>query len=183
MYKPINYEYIGPKEILNSIKPELQGTKIESSKEIVNWLKLNNKITKAENFTVCTFIIDLKGHLLISDRHSEHVQCAFGENVLSAGEIGFKVESQERVKVESLTNLSTGYCPPPKSWSEVYKTLIQIEGLIIPKKFEPSYIFSYCSQCKQRQIIKDDFYYCPICEKELLSGEEFQKRRNQLDFE
>jgi len=179
----ISYEYVGPKEIFDLIKPELKGTKIEDCKEIIDWIRLNSKITKPESLTVCTFVINMKGSLLIADRHSEHVQCALGENVLGAGEIGFIIGSQGSVKVESITNQSTGYCPSSNCWDEVSKALTKIDGLIIPDKFEPSFTFSYCSRCKQRQIVRDDFYYCAICGEELLSEEDFQNRRSQLTFE
>jgi hypothetical protein len=43
-------------------------------------------------------VIDAKGNLLLAERCSEHVACAGGGPVLSAGEIFFRV-SGESVKV------------------------------------------------------------------------------------
>ncbi|BDA71358.1 hypothetical protein CAL7716_055240 [Calothrix sp. PCC 7716] len=57
-----------------------------------------------------TVIIDVDEQLWIADRHSEHVQCARGQRVLSAGEITFTLASSN-VLVSEVSNQSTGYCP------------------------------------------------------------------------
>ena len=179
---PREYEYIGPVEIINRIKSEFKGKRIGNTGEIFNWILENNDNPKFGDSIICTFIINLKGELVIADRHSEHVQCALGENVRSAGEIGFLIEGKNQVYVDYISNQSTGYCPSSDSWPEVEKALRKIQGLNIPKGFDPKFIFSYCPTCKARQIVKDEFYFCPTCEQELLSELEFQTNRNSLEF-
>lgn len=178
----VHYNYIGPKSILKRVQAVYKGSVIKTTDDIVDWLKANNEKIKIEDITICTFVIDLDNQLLIVNRHSEHVQCAFGKDVLSAGEIGFIIEKENRIRIDSITNQSTGYCPAASSWIEVKKALQKIEGLSIPNGFEPTFVFSYCLTCQTRQIVKEAFYYCPLCEGELLSEAEFQDKRRKLVF-
>lgn len=177
-----HYNYIGPKQILQRVKPIYKGTIVKKSEDIFHWINEQNESAKIGDLTICTFVIDLNGNLLIANRHSEHVQCAFGKDVLSAGEISFLIEKQQQIFIESITNQSTGYCPAASSWAEVEKALQKIEGLNVPDGFEPSFVFSYCPNCQTRQIVKEAFYYCPSCEGELLSEEAFQEKRSNLVF-
>lgn len=179
---PTEYEYIGPKEILEIIEEKYQGRVIETSEEIFDWIIENHSKPKKDDIIICTFIINLENKLVIADRHSEHVQCANGKNVRSAGEIGFQVDNQKRINVFSITNQSTGYCPSAKSWTEVDKALKKISCLTFPNGFEPEFVFSYCPNCKTRQIVREDFYFCPTCEGGLLSEKEFQMKRKGLEF-
>lgn len=177
-----HYNYIGPTQILKRVKSIYKGTIIKKSEDIFHWISQQNESVKTGDLVICTFVIDLDGNLLIADRHSEHVQCAFGKEVLSAGEIGFVLEKNNQIYVDSITNQSTGYCPAADSWIEVEKALQKIDGLNIPDGFEPAFVFSYCPICQTRQIVKEAFYYCPTCEGELLSEVEFQEKRRHLVF-
>ncbi len=64
---------------------------------------------------IATFIITLNEELLVAPRRSEHVACASGGPVLSAGEITF----DDNLVVIEVTNQSTGFCPEPESWASV----------------------------------------------------------------
>ena len=57
-----------------------------------------------------TFVVDLEGVLRLAPRRSEHVACAGGRPVLSAGEVSFE-RGPDGWEVTSATNQSTGYCP------------------------------------------------------------------------
>ena len=127
------YKYVGPQEILNRVQSDLGGELINNIEKLKNW-SIKNGYRKGET-TICTFTIDIDNQLFIADRHSEHVQCALGKDVKSAGEIAFIVENKGDVIVEHVTNQSTGYCPCSKSWKEVEKALIKLEGLIYPSSF------------------------------------------------
>ncbi|MFK7906093.1 MAG: hypothetical protein AB8B69_13255 [Chitinophagales bacterium] len=176
------YEYIGPKEILKRVEAKFEGKIIETSEEILDWILESSSSPKFGDSIICTFIINLAGELVIADRHSEHVQCAFGKNVRSAGEIGFLVGRKNQIDIDSITNQSTGYCPSSESWYEVEKALKRIRGLNAPEGFDPQFVFSYCPNCETRQIVKDGFYFCPKCEQPLLSEYEFQAKRKSLEF-
>jgi hypothetical protein len=95
------YHYVGPREILS--RAGRSGKRIHSG--------------DLQNPAWFTFVVDEHGSLLIADRRSEHVACACGRPVLSAGEMF--VRGGEVVEV---SNQSTGYCPEPESWPD------QVEG-------------------------------------------------------
>lgn len=113
----------------------------------------------------CTFVIDRDRALLIADRRSEHVACASGGPVLSAGEMrfGFTTDS---VVVEGVTNQSTGYCPEPRSWNHVADALDEI-GLEHPGGFSTKFVFRRCHRCESTNLVKDDWYYCAVCNADL----------------
>ena len=180
-FNPKEYEYVGPAEIYKRINEEFKGIVVHSSEEILNWIISNNEKSKNIDLIICTFIINLLGELVIADRHSEHVHCANGENVKSAGEIGFYI-TQDKIQIEFVTNQSTGYCPASESWQEVENSLRKIDDLNIPEGFDPEFVFSYCPNCQTRQIVKEEFYFCPNCENPLLSENEFQSNRKNLTF-
>ena len=181
-FNPKEYEYIGPEEIFKMIQEKHKGQRIESVDDLVNWILENNGKPKTDDLIICTFVINLEGKLLIADRHTEHVQCANGENVRSAGEMGFYLDNQNKVTIEFVSNQSTGYCPSSASWLEVEHSILKINGLNIPEGFDPEFIFSYCPNCKTRQIVKDEFYFCPKCEERLLNEDDFQRQRKNLEF-
>jgi hypothetical protein len=113
---------------------------------------------------VATFVIGLAGRLRIADRRSEHVACAGGEPVLSAGEISFLVG--EKIEAGDVSNQSTGYCPEPESWPQVALVLDRIP-LHHPGKFTHEIVFRRCFSCDQINIVKDGWLVCLACGKEL----------------
>lgn len=125
---------------------------------------------------IATFIIDVNGRLWIADRHSEHVQCARGQSVLSAGEMTFAVEKQE-VEVVAVTNQSTGYCPEPDSWAAVSAALDRI-ALARLAGFTVAFIFRRCDACGTKNIVKDDWFECGVCLSPLSREWNFGKGRN-----
>jgi hypothetical protein len=97
---------------------------------VAAWLARSSEEEQAEPFT---FVIDLSGTLRIAPRRSEHVACAGGEPVLSAGEITFLHDAHGWV-VSEISNHSTGYCPDPASWPAVGDALDRA-GLRHPGRF------------------------------------------------
>ncbi|MBW4620674.1 MAG: hypothetical protein KME17_15130 [Cyanosarcina radialis HA8281-LM2] len=82
------YNYVGSEEIRLSASDFPIGTKICSIADLQKWIDNNcDRQTIAARLVVATFVIDLNGNLRLADRHSEHIACAGGEAVLSAGEI------------------------------------------------------------------------------------------------
>jgi hypothetical protein len=107
----------------------------------------------------------MDGSLRIADRRSEHVTCAEGQPVLSAGEMTFMC-GKGRIFVVSATNQSTGYCPEPESWPAVASALDRI-GLAHPESFDPAFDFRRCPSCSQINVIKDERYVCDVCQSPL----------------
>jgi len=159
------YEYVGPKDLLDLIKTVGKGEKIASPQDVMNWLDSTAQKLDSDNQVIATYVIDLDNHLLIADRHSEHVVCAGGEDVLSAGEMTFTVSGSE-IKVTEVTNQSTGYCPEPESWASVEEALVRA-GLESPGSFGREFIFRRCMRCGLLNVVKDDWFVCVSCDEDL----------------
>ncbi|WP_206292752.1 hypothetical protein [Humisphaera borealis] len=114
--------------------------------------------------------------MLIADRHSEHVACAAGRNVLAAGEVFFVVESPSSVHIDEISNQSTGYCPRSDCWEAVALALDRI-GLSHPRDFTTICTFRKCGSCGERNIVKDGWFYCDVC------GEALPEKWNFTDLE
>lgn len=159
------YSYVGSQEIFDAIDFNFTGYKISKSEDILDWIKLTNQeITN--NSVIATFIINEKQELVINDRHSEHVLCAGGKNVISAGEITFLVKGKNQVLISEISNQSTGYCPQPESWDYVKEVLSKI-GIEHPNYFTLAFEFRLCNNCKSINLIKDNIFECQMCESTL----------------
>lgn len=167
MNNPTQYAFIGNKDLLNLVRPELEGYVIYSFSDIENWINTTKQKANKDNQVVATFIIDASGNLRINDRHSEHVVCACGRDVLSAGEITFEL-SKQKIFISQITNQSTGYCPSPASWSAVQKALEKI-GIKHHTYFTTAFEFRVCKNCGWINIIKDAYFVCENieCQNEL----------------
>lgn len=164
MNKFQSYFYVGPKEIIERVDKRYEGTKITQIKDILKWVEDFNQTTVDEKL-IATFVISENEELLISDRHSEHVMCAGGRNVLSAGEITYSFEKKE-IYVSEISNQSTGYCPKPDSW-EIVEIVLSKIGLEFPKYFTRAFEFRYCENCETKNLIKEGIYECAVCGFEL----------------
>ncbi|HAS43927.1 MAG TPA: hypothetical protein DCS93_25850 [Microscillaceae bacterium] len=158
------YFYVGPAAILQGIDLTQIGTKILSKQALLQWIEETEQ-TLQNHQLITTFIVTLQEELVISDRHSEHVMCAGGHQVLSAGEITFEVINKQ-VSVVAISNQSTGYCPEPSSWPRVAQAL-QKAGLEGLDDFTDAYEFRYCHHCKHINLIKDQVFECVVCENTL----------------
>jgi hypothetical protein len=125
---------------------------------LAQWLKRG---TEAENGWA-TFVVSLSGDLLVAPRRSEHVACAGGELVLAAGEICF---DSAGIVVE-VTNNSTGYCPAEDSWESV-RSALDKAGIRRPDGFTFVARFRRCRNCGERNLVKDDWYACAVCDADL----------------
>jgi hypothetical protein len=119
----------------------------------------------ADDFIAATFVIDADGHLLVADRRTEHVACAGGQPVLSAGEMFFDLEG-DHVEAREVSNLSTGYCPEAESWPEVAAALDRV-GLAHPGRFTAEVVFRRCEKCGERNVVKDGWFVCEVCGSDL----------------
>ncbi len=159
------YKYVGPNDLLELVKTVSKGEKISSPQDVINWLESTAQELDYDNQVITTYTIDLDNNLLIADRHSEHVACAGGGKVLSAGEITFSVEGS-KVKVREVTNQSTGYCPEPESWPNVKVALVKA-GLDGPNCFSREFIFRKCEKCGLLNIVKEEWFVCVECDEDL----------------
>jgi len=159
------YKYIGAEEIRQNAAHLPPGRKIISIDDIDNWIRETKQHPDKWGLIAATFVIDCEGYLRIADRHSEHIACAGGENVLSAGEVFFQ-QGKNVLEIAEITNQSTGFCPQPESWKDVGKSLDLI-NILHPSSFTIEFIFRRCCDCNQINIVKDDSFICSVCAAKL----------------
>ena len=157
------YKYVGPIEILESARLQPAGVPIESVDKVLTWLESRPTENLPDGSWIATFTISIDCVLSLAPRRSEHVACAGGGPVLSAGEITFADSSPE---VIAITNQSTGFCPEPNSWEVVERVLDEI-GFKHPGEFTNQVIFRRCESCGERNIVKDAWFFCELCEAKL----------------
>ncbi|MFD3470139.1 hypothetical protein ACFWWM_27995 [Streptomyces sp. NPDC058682] len=159
-----HYRYVGPAELRALVRPEGGGRRIRSAAELEDWAA---NPAAAELSEPVTFVVDGAGVLRLAPRRSEHVVCAGGGTVLSAGEITFGRESGRWV-VRAVSNQSTGYCPDAGSWPEVAEAL-DAAGIGHPSGFTHEVVFRRCPACAQLNVVRDEHFVCVFCDASLPS--------------
>jgi hypothetical protein len=153
-----SFDYVGTTEIRTRSHTETPGVSAHSRDVVLAWLRDN--YAREEGWA--TYVVDLSGTLLLAPRRSEHVACASGRRVLGAGEICFSPDGV----VTELTNNSTGYCPSEDSWASVASALRRAE-LQHPDGFTFVARFRRCPSCRERNLVKYDWFRCVFCDAEL----------------
>lgn len=152
------YRYVGPVDLVKLVRPDAVGEVMRSFTDFTRWIAARSAAELAEPFT---FVVDLDGFLRLAPRRSEHVLCAGGGPVLSAGEMGFAVQGG-RWMVDRVSNQSTGYCPDTRSWAAVTAALERTE-LAHPERFTDEVVFRRCAECGERSVVKDGDFACVFC--------------------
>ncbi|MFE3738315.1 hypothetical protein [Streptomyces sp. NPDC059134] len=153
-----SYRYVGPAELKAAVRPGDGGRRIGSAADFGGWIVEQSAAELTEPFT---FVTDMDGVLRLAPRRSEHVACAGGDMVLSAGEISFMREA-DRWTVSEVSNQSTGYCPDVTSWAEVAQALDAVE-LRRPSGFTHEVVFRRCPDCQEHNIVREDDFICVFC--------------------
>ncbi len=159
------YHYVGPEDIRRRAASAPPGVRIESHIGLIDWARQTRQEPNPDGLIAVTFVVDERGDLRVADRGSEHVACAGGGPVQSAGEM-FLLASKAGLEVEQVSNQSTGYCPEPESWPAVGSALDR-SGLKHPGRFTREVIFRRCPACGQRNVVKDGWFACGVCGKDL----------------
>ena len=146
----------------SEVTAEAEGPKVRSQEELGAWLSGRPAEELAEPFT---FVIDSDGVLRLAPRRSEHVVCAGGGLVFSAGEMGFE-QADGGWAVTRVSNQSTGYCPDVTSWPAVAVALDRA-GIGRPGGFSEEVVFRRCPKCRERNIVHEGNFVCALCEAEL----------------
>src|SRR5829696_6841831 len=100
---PKIFRYVGPEHVRAAAAHEQPGTEIQSIADLERWLEQHAAEREATG-TAATFTVSLDGRMRLASRRSEHVACAGGLPVLSAGEISFDGRPS---RVTAVSNLST----------------------------------------------------------------------------
>jgi hypothetical protein len=146
------YFYVGPAEIREAVREHPVGALVTSVADL---------IAQAADSSVLTYVVTLDGQLRVADRRSEHVACAGGEPVLAAGELGV-----DRGIVVTASNQSTGYCPQPGCWTALAAALDRA-NIEHPDRFTRAFEFRLCEACGERNLVKDGWFVCSLCDAEL----------------
>lgn len=162
---------MGPAEIRERVAGAAPGAPILRPGDVASWAEQTGQAPDRQGLIRATFTVSADGVLLVADRHSEHVACAGGGAVLSAGEIAFSATGGGAEVVE-ITNQSTGYCPEPGSWPAVAAALDRVP-LRHPGRFTAEFIFRRCPDCAQRNIVKEGDFTCSLCGAALPEGWNF----------
>ncbi|WP_425086375.1 hypothetical protein [Streptomyces liangshanensis] len=105
---------------------------------------------------------------------SEHVACAGGGAVLSAGEMSLARED-DRWVVGEVSNQSTGYCPDVSSWQWVAAALeragVDRAGVVRLRGFTHEVVFRRCvgegggtdPDCREVNVVREDDFFCVFC--------------------
>jgi hypothetical protein len=149
------YHYVGPEEIAKRFASAPPGTAIRAAADLA-------PLARGE---AMTFVVDADGVLRVANRRSEHVACAGGGAVLSAGEL-VALQDRAGIRITEISNQSTGYCPEPESWPAVAKALDDA-GIAHPAGFTYEAIFRRCPSCGQRNLVKDGWFVCEVCNGDL----------------
>jgi hypothetical protein len=158
---PRTYRYVGPNQLADRSTGSPPGTVVESSRDILNWVKRSGQVNDRSGRITATFVVDTEGRLRLADRHSEHVACAGGGPVLAAGEITLGIRGSS-VGAEEVTNQSTGYCPEPESWPAVAAAPRAI-GVMSPDGYTAELLFRRCPRRGQINVVKDRSFECAVC--------------------
>lgn len=159
------YAYVGPAHLAKHATSDTPRLRVESGAALAAWL-VKQPGTGADGALTVTFVV-LPDGLWVADRHSEHVACARGGPVYSAGEMTFAVDRRRQsVEVVYVTNQSAGFCPEPGSWPAVAAAL-DAAGIGHPGGFNAAMIFRRCPACGATNIVKDGWFECAVCGGEL----------------
>lgn len=155
---PRRYRYVGPPHLLAAVSPTSAGHLVRTAEDVRSWAA---SVDAADLRDPHTHVVDINGVLRLAPRRSEHVACAGGGDVLSAGEITL-ARGSDGWAVTEVTNHSTGYCPDVASWPAVADALDHA-GLPHPEQFTTVFVFRRCPGCGERNVVKDDDYSCGVC--------------------
>lgn len=158
------YHYVGPAEIRQR-STGAAGVVIDGMDTLRDWQGTTRQVADGDGVIWATFVVDVDGWLRLADRRSEHVACAGGGDVFSAGEIGL-VRTGSMIEVAEVSNQSTGYCPEPESWQAVAAALSRV-SLPHPGRFTRSCEFRRCPSCGQINLVKDAWFVCGVCDADL----------------
>jgi hypothetical protein len=157
-----SYQYVGPAELKARVRPGDEGQSIRTGADLVRWLSARESEERAEPFT---FVVGADGLLRLAPRRSEHVSCAGGTPVLSAGEMSF-LQSSGQWSVADASNQSTGYCPEPGSWPTVAAALDRAD-IAHPDGFTHEVVFRRCPDCEEVNIVREGDFVCVFCDSPL----------------
>ncbi|MFD9569254.1 hypothetical protein ACFWBI_05345 [Streptomyces sp. NPDC059982] len=157
-----SYRYVGPHHVIAAVKATDGGAMIRTAADFEDWVAGRSAKELDEPLT---FVVGTDGALRLAPRRSEHVACASGDRVLSAGEVSFYRDAGRWV-VNEVSNQSTGYCPDVASWPAVAQALDQAD-LDHPNRFTHAVVIRRCPTCQEHNIVREGHFVCVFCDSDL----------------
>ncbi|MEV7021921.1 hypothetical protein [Kitasatospora sp. NPDC093558] len=158
------YRYVGPPELWSG--GATGGQLLRTAEQFAAWVGERTAAELAEPFT---FVVDLSGFLRLAPRRSEHVACAGGELVLSAGEVRFgRADDGGSAgwSADEVSNQSTGYCPDVVSWPALAAALERI-GVRHSGGFTHEVVLRRCPACQGLNLVREGHFVCVFCDGDL----------------
>jgi hypothetical protein len=155
------YRYVGPEHVRVRSAGQPCGTEIRRANDVVWWAESTSNPLRVGDQLPVTFVVLPDERLLVADRHSEHIACAGGSDVLAAGEL-FLSRDEGGVFAAGASNQSTGYCPEPDCWPAVERSLDRA-GIAHPGEFTVRCVFRRCTSCQATNVVKDGWFVCSLC--------------------
>ncbi len=159
------YPYVGQENLDELEFQNNISEKIAKPTDVLDWIQRADQKADEDDVFMATFVLSQDAKFYISDRYIDHVQIVQGKEVLSAGEASFFLQDNI-ISITAITNYSVGYCPEPESWKWVRKYLTKI-GFEHPDGFTTEFIYRKCDKCETINVVKDDWYVCAVCDKDL----------------
>jgi hypothetical protein len=159
------YRYVGPEDIRRRSEGKAAGDIVESQQSLRDWARRTRQVSNGEGLIRSTYVVVEHGQLRVADYGSEHVACALGGRVMAAGVAWFAITAWA-VSIERIDNQSTGYCPEPTCWPAV-RAALDVADIRHPGQFTTELLFRLCPACGQRNVVKDEWYQCAVCDAEL----------------
>ena len=163
---PRLYRYVGPHEIRKRVSGMPPGSVVRSTADLAAFLETPGASPITGGLVPLTFVVLGGGELRVALRGTEHVACAGGAEMLTAGELFVARDVGGEPRIEEASNQSTGYCPEPTSWSALGIALDRA-GVRHPGRFTQELIFRRCTKCNQRNLVKEDWFVCALCDATL----------------
>jgi hypothetical protein len=167
-----HYRYVGPAEIRKAMEGAPPGVVVRTLSDLEAFIDRPETRRTSDGLVPLTFVVGTDGELRVADRHSEHVACAGGGDVLAAGELfvargGDRVVASNRpLVIHKASNQSTGYCPEPDSWPALAAALDRAK-IPHPGRFTEEITFRLCPRCRERNIVKENWLVCALCDAAL----------------
>ncbi|NOU28272.1 MAG: hypothetical protein HOO96_10255 [Polyangiaceae bacterium] len=165
------YRYVGPEETRERAGGSAAGVEIATAGALRSFVEALGGPGRRGS-TPLTFVVGERGELRVAVRGAEHVACAGpGEagapaRVRAAGELLVRTEGDAGTHVEGASNQSTGYCPEPESFAALAAAL-DAAGIGHPGRYTEPIVFRRCPSCGERNLVKEGWFVCALCDAEL----------------
>lgn len=153
------YLYVGP-DHLQRLRRQGDCISPRNAMDLHAWARRQFSPGKRSVLVPATFVVDSEEQLWVAERGSEHIACADGGPVLAAGEL-FLFVDETTIRVQEVSNQSTGFCPEPECWAVIARVLDKI-GVERPNELTHAFVFRKCPACGIINLVKDDVLEC-VC--------------------